>query len=327
MVVVGELSEGPRAQSTRDMAGLEDVTDGMGVEELVRHLAPELLPHRESFPERLPLLAVVGMVGLYVGTIVASIAWVSTLDTVLEWLFIGWFATGTVGLYEALQLHFYRRDSELAIRQLSSRPERIYEGVARSFRDQIQAQRDRTLGPDSEWYKARQPLLEAADESSRSVAYWTHRLAQDEENEPVMSQLETATKLDNKFRKALGRLDRRSDALLAFFNDCEARILVLEQGKRDYEESRRLADLSDKADLVIEEATSTLTAIGQQFVSEAIRVGQALGGLERLQLKDLASETPLERMEAVADRIIQTSVDEQHAIESLVSRIEGGKGG
>jgi len=177
------------------------------------------------------------------------------------------------------------------------------------------------MGPGSEWYEARQPLQNAYDQASRSEAYWRERVKQDPSNEVTGAQLATAERLAAKFRGALGELDKRSDVLVRFFNDCEAKLAVLEFSKRDFEESRSLSELSDKADEIVYDAGATLAAIGRQFVSEAARVGEALGALERLQIKESAGDLPLDRIEAVADRIIESSEQERVALEGLVSRL------
>ena len=46
-------------------------------------------------------------------------------------------------------------------------------------------------------------------------------------------------------------------------------------------------------------------------------VGKALGGLARVQIKSLAGEAPLENIEYLADRIIESSDMERRAVEEL----------
>ena len=134
----------------------------------------------------------------------------------------------------------------------------------------------------------------------------------------------TAQRLEGKFSEALGKLDQRSQSLLKFFNECEARVVALERGKSDYEQSQRMAALSDRADLVIGDATATLAGIGESFVNQAIRVGEALGSFERIQLKSLAGEIELDHIEAVADRIIESSVAERAALRDLTASVSDG---
>lgn len=114
--------------------------------------------------------------------------------------------------------------------------------------------------------------------------------------------------------------------LLSFFNDCGAKLAVLESSRRDYEESKRLAALSDRADELVADAQTTLSLIGRQFVTEAVRVGEALGALERAQLRDSAGDPPLAHIETVADRIIESSTREQEVLADLAAKLSGGRG-
>ncbi len=168
---------------------------------------------------------------------------------------------------------------------------------------------------------------DAYEQASRSESYWRERLSQDPNSDVNAGQLATAERLSAKFSEALGELDKRSDVLVRFFNDCEAKLSVLESSIRDVVESRRLSELSDKADDIIVDAGATLASIARQFVAEAAQVGEALGALERLQIKESAGSVPLERIEAVADRIIASSEQEAAALAGLVSTLAPGGDG
>ena len=194
---------------------------------------------------------------------------------------------------------------------------RVYQFAVREFRQQVETHRARTLGSDSEWGTARASLAEAADDAQRSVAYWEARVRQEPDNQLAAGQSRTAAQLDEKLRSALAKLDARADTLLRFYNDCSARLALMDRYNSDLEESRRLEELSGRTDIAIAGAEDTLLAIGEQFVREAQAVGQALGGLARIQIKSLAGEAPLDNIEYLADRIIESSDAERRAVEDL----------
>ena len=193
----------------------------------------------------------------------------------------------------------------------------VYRFAVDEFRGQIERHRARTLGRRSEWGAARAELARAVDEADRSMAYWRARLRQDPDNQTFAGQWRTATKLQAKLRSALGKLDGRADVLRRFYNDCEARIAVMDRCNRDIEETRRLDRLSGTADMVIAGAETALAGIGASFVREARKMGRVLGSFERLQLKSLAGEAPLDDIEFLADRINESSEREYDTVERL----------
>lgn len=204
----------------------------------------------------------------------------------------------------------FRAGDPIAVRK-------VHRFAAREFRVQIGRHRARTLGADSEWGMARAALAEAADEAQRSVAYWKARVKQEPDNRLAAGQSKTATELDDKLRSALAKLDARADTLLRFYNECDARLTLMDRYNQDMEETRRLEELSGRTDVAIAGAEDTLLAIGEQFVREAQAVGRALGGLSRVQIKSLAGDAPLDNIEYLADRIIESSDAERRAVEDL----------
>ena len=193
----------------------------------------------------------------------------------------------------------------------------VHRFAVREFRQQVEAHRARTLGGGSEWGAARVSLAEAADEAHRSVAYWEARVQQEPDNELAAGQSSTAADLEAKLRSALAKLDARADTLLKFYNDCDAKLALMDRYNQDMEETHRLEELSGRTDIAIAGAENTLLAIGEQFVREAQAMGHALGGLARVQIKSLAGDAPLDNMEYLADRIIESSDDEFRAVEDL----------
>ncbi|MCG6955025.1 MAG: hypothetical protein LJF04_03460, partial [Gemmatimonadetes bacterium] len=116
-------------------------------------------------------------------------------------------------------------------------------------------------------------------------------------------------------------LDRRHAVLRDFLNDCEARISALENVGRDWQEVERLRGLASRADEVVSDANAAVNRIATGFLREAQRVAEALGAAEIEQLKDVAAEVPLSRIEDVADRIIEHSTREEHELQPLVDRL------
>ena len=199
----------------------------------------------------------------------------------------------------------------------------VYRFATDEFRRQIEDHRASTLGARSKWARARAALNEASDGARRSRTYWRTRRRDEPDNPLVVGQLETATRLDGKLRSALSRLDQRADILLNFYNECEARLATLDRHNQDIEETRRLDQLSGSANVVMANAEITLAEIGASFIREARNVGEVLGGFERLQIKTLAGEAPLDDIEYLAERIIESSDSELDAVEQLKSALTG----
>ncbi|HKS07281.1 MAG TPA: hypothetical protein VJR92_13320 [Gemmatimonadaceae bacterium] len=288
------------------MTSLEPAT----VEELVREYAPELLPGSDrgfrvfagaagfvmAAVMTMPVLSAIGVVGA--GT-----------PAMLMSLVFG--VAGGVGCeYMARRMH------GVEVRNFREKPWMLYDAVAQKFAGDVERQRARAIGPESEWGRARAGLERAAQDADRSVAYWTQRLAV-ESSEMAQAQLATATRLRDKFHTALSGLDERARMLVSFFNDCEARLAVLHSTRRDYEEIRKLEVLADKSHEVVANAEATLMSIGSTFVAEALRVAEALGGLERAGLTSLAGEVSVDHIEELADRIVLSAEKDRAALEQV----------
>jgi hypothetical protein len=282
----------------------------LDLELLIQEHVPELIPSVDSQDRSVHYSWALSLGGLY---------------GAMSWLTFGWPVGIVVGLLcsslgELTARAVGQRRMRQFRRSLTRTPWVLYGEVADRFRRKIEMQRRRALGPDSTWQRARQPLLEASAEAQRAVAYWRERSKQ-EDGEVVRTQLHTAQRLAEKFSEALGELDRRSEVLQRFFHDCEAKLAVLERGRRDVEESRRLADLSERAEEVVEDASRVLGSVARDVLSEAVRVGRALGAMERLGIKDSAGDLPLDRIESVADRILESAAQEHRALDELADQL------
>ena len=188
----------------------------------------------------------------------------------------------------------------------------------RSFRRQIETHRARTIGRNSEWQKARDPLHQARSEARRQISYWWARMAREPDSPLVRENLDKADKLEAKLKAALNRLDSRADLLRRFFDDCEARIAGMSQDAEDQVRSLRLQRLRAKADARIAKAEQVLARIGADFVERARRFAGVVGRFERIQIAGLAGETPLDDIERLADRIIESHARDRAEIDRLV---------
>lgn len=290
------------------MESLEPTT----VEELVRRHTPDLVPHTGPGISFLVIMSYIVTWTLAVTMFAAagvSNPWSITLASVAGLpaaVGAGWIA---------------RRQVRRFAKQLKESPWLFYDAVAARFAGEVERQRARAIGPESEWGRARLSLEGAAQEADRSVAYWTQRLAKEPGSDIATTQLAAARRLRDKFHSALSGLDERARVLVTFFNDCEARVAVLQSTKRDYEEIRKLEGLADRSDDVVSHAEATLASIGASFVSEALRVANALGGLERIGLAHLAGEVPLDQIESLADRIVESTERDRTALERVADSI------
>jgi len=286
------------------------------VAELVATFAPKLLPTLER-ADLVGTAFSMGFIGAIIALIAAQLAGlaVSGVGVAMGVMSLGGAVGAVIGVYERRARH--RRSVRHFTLTCESNPLPLYEKIAQHFKVQINVSRARMLGPQSDWHRSRAPLEAAKDEADRSVAYWSERLKEDKENSVAVLQLTTAKSLKSKFSDALRELDSRSDALLSFFNRCEAKLAMLEQTRSDHMESERLAALSDRAGEVVNEAASALDLIGQTFLRDTANVGQAIAGLRQLHAKELAGPLPLEHIELVADRIIEVWQEDNEALAQL----------
>src|SRR5688572_11095942 len=142
-------------------------------EELIRQHAPELIPHLD--PEM--------RIAVQFGTLSLS-AMLTFWMVQLTHLGVG--PLFTLGLTSAVAVsatiladrklrRSHQRNVVQFFEDLKNSPWTFYEAVAANFASEIERQRARTLGPDSEWGRARRPLESASQETDRSVAYWKQR--------------------------------------------------------------------------------------------------------------------------------------------------------
>lgn len=207
-------------------------------------------------------------------------------------------------------------------RSLERAPGRAMELLVARFQDSLALERRRMLGADSAWDRARSPLEQALDETRASMAYWSERVAQDDDPQ-LARQLATARTLEAKYAAALAEIDGRRDALLSFFGRCEAKLNALMGHASDLKESDRLNRLQAEGDSIIRDASQFIDSVVREFVLEAAEVGAALGGVERLQLKASAGDRSVDDLEEVADRILASAEEERAELDGLIAGVWG----
>ncbi len=198
---------------------------------------------------------------------------------------------------------------------------RVHEYAVEEFRNRVAEHRERTLGESSDWGRARASLMAAASDAQRSAAYWRARLRQESSNEFAKSQKEVSDLLQTKLDTAFEKLETRSVALRRFYNECDARIAAMDRRNRDFEESRRLQELTGRANMAIENAERAIYASATEFVAEARAFADALGGVASVSITSLAGEAPVDDIGYFADRIIEDSDRDREVIADLERRL------
>ena len=217
------------------------------------------------------------------------------------------------------------RKQEFAVRQRmrayadgdATVTQQVHDYALEHFRRRINNHRHLTLGSSSEWARARAPLAEALDNANKSVAYWRERLKSDPDNEVAAHQYNTVKALEDKLGSALTKVDERADLLLKFYNECEAKLAVMDRCNQDIQETRKVEALSQQAGTVIAQAEGAIQALGRSFVEEAQKIARALGDTAGAQYKILAGDASLDNIDYVADKIVECSDSEQKQIQDM----------
>ncbi|MEQ8331185.1 MAG: hypothetical protein RH859_12065 [Longimicrobiales bacterium] len=298
-----------------------DAADVRDFESLVDRFAPELAP-RLGIEERF---------GPYVGSIIFTLVVLSLLAQMAGVVLVDAAAAVTLGasflggtaLGEGVARVMHAQEQRRHRTWLAERPWEVQERLVSLFRSRVEARRHDLLGPQSSWATTRRPLEEAMQEAERSLRYWEEREGQAPDDPNVVAHRAMAGELAEKLGRALASLDRRSDALRAFLDRCDAKLAVLEQGRRDAEESRKLTGIARQADEVVERADAALGSIAARFVRDARDMADALSGLERVRLLESAAEVPVDGIEAVADRILDEERRTDSELEDLRRSVAG----
>ena len=190
------------------------------------------------------------------------------------------------------------------------------------LRKRVEAHRARTLGPGSEWGRARAPLATALDEAEGRVAYWDERIREEPDSELASLQVRTARKLEAKLRSALQEVDGRAEVLRQFYHRCEAKLAVMDRSNTDLTEVKRLEELSGRADSAIAHAQGTIEALAQHFLAEAQNIARALGSADRSQLGMLAGAASYDNVEFLADKIHESSERDRSTIQQLEKTLD-----
>jgi hypothetical protein len=299
------------------------VSDGPppGFAGIIEALAPEMAPRRA--PESIWIARIsLGVGGIYAGSLAAYLAFgAGSAFQVWSWPIMAVSALVTAA---GGDLVLRRRTERLRRRffvDLEREPWKYQHRLIHVYREKLREYESQVLGPGSPIEQARQPMLAAADEARKSLAYWQARHQEEGANAMIASNSLVAEDLTSKLDGALADLDRRRGVLSAFFGKCEARLGLLERGQRDSEESEKLQRLSETAGGLIHSAEATLAEIGRVSARQAIALGEALGAFERARLWHKAGEVPVEEIEHVADAILASSERDHALVLSLVREL------
>lgn len=202
--------------------------------------------------------------------------------------------------------------------------QQVHDYAMQHFRKLIEEHRAATLGSESEWALARDPLAVALRNANKSVAYWRKRLKSDPDNEVAAHQYKTVKALKGKLGSALSRVDERADLLLKFYDECEAKLAIMDRCNQDIRETRKVEALSQQAGTVIAQAQGAIQALGHSFVEEAQKIARALGDTAGTQYKILAGDASLDNIDYVADKIVECSDSEQKQIQDMKKALTGG---
>lgn len=182
-------------------------------------------------------------------------------------------------------------------------------------------QASRTIGPDSEWSRARALLATALDEVEGTIAQWEERSADEPDSELPFRQLRTLRKLEAKLCAGLREVDDRADVLRQFYQRLEAKLVLMDRGNADLTRVRRLRELSGKAG-PFTETQGTVEMLAQRFLAEAKDILHALGSVDRSQLGIRAGFASYDNVELLADKIHEASERDRSAVRQVEKTLE-----
>lgn len=281
---------------------------------------------RQCFKDRAPAifrLALLGFVRFFVGFVGFFVGAGFLFDpyslSLLFWLSLAAGSTSAWGAVARIRNARIRRKKGYAayLAGDADAVAAVHRHALKLLRDRIRRHRERMLGPDSEWGRARAPLAEALDEAEGRIAYWQERRQDEPDSEIASLQLKTARRLHAKLKDALAEVDKRAGVLKQFYRRCEAKLAAMDRSSNDLVEVKRLEQLSGKADAAMAHARWTIEGLARSFVAEAQNIASALGGADRSQLGVLAGDAPIENIEYLADKIHESRERDRGAIEKL----------
>src|SRR5262245_33728593 len=151
------------------------------VDDLVREYAVELTPR---INEEQRLLAYSStFTAAFLAALVVLLLIGPGLAPMFTLLVAAAFAGAGIGAGEWIVRRNHRGARRRLVSTLTDNPTSFYNAVMQKFALEIERQRANTLGSNSKWGRAREPLARAAQEAARSVAYWKQRLATDPGNQ------------------------------------------------------------------------------------------------------------------------------------------------
>lgn len=295
-----------------DLATPEDDARSQ-VLDLIENYAPELVPS-VGFGQR----AVVHIGFIALAGAIASFSATAAVGTPV---FFGCVLVGVL-LGEFVVLRWHRRQLLAFASDLWRWPWKHHAKIASGFRRYLRQQRDHVVGAESSWARAYEPLERAKVDAATSVAYWAERKRESPGDAIVAGQLEQARALVAKFAQAVSELEGRREALLAFLDRCEAKVSLIERRGSDAHESRKLADLSERADSLVGDASDAIAAVGEAFLRDAASFGRALSDFRELQTFRMAEEVDIDDLERLADSVIDAAEDDRAHLDRFSQQLE-----
>ena len=275
--------------------------------------------HEHTWLDRAVTSVAFGLQGVVIGALLSVLIFGDgALATPLGWVPI----LGVVGISGIAAIRWNRRLENAERDFLSQGPTpELTALVVDGIRGDIERQRGRTLGAESEWGQTRASLDEAHVRASSSVAYWRERLDAEPDSELAAESLAVAEQLEAKFGTAIEGLDGQVSTLRGFFDACDARLARMESFRRDLEETEELRALSAEADDLVSGAQRLVGGIAADFLIDAMNVSGVLASMEEVRLLESAETRPIEELELVAQELIENSRRQQELIGTLLGQV------
>ena len=188
--------------------------------------------------------------------------------------------------------------------------------VVQEYRNQIDSERARAIGQDSEWALKRGKISRAADGALAAVAYWNDRSRAEPGSEAVKEQLEAASGLSRKLTSALASLDQHAEAVRRTLAECRDKVSTMQLRIRDVQQVRQLDGLPVGAGDGRALADTSVNAIIEDLIGETEEVGAALAGLSTLEVA-VPSEVVSDNIEHLADQVAEESGRAKEVIAGL----------
>jgi hypothetical protein len=300
------------------------------LEEVIERYAPELVPKKldlvesllaafrtDTFPAALVMILVVSMFGAMANPYISTLGMFMMITfKIMSYMGIVAWSLGSLIIWSTSSDERKSFESDLF-----SNPMRLQQKLVELYRSKIESWKISVLGDKSDIAKTRSALNIAHQEAITVAAYWRERQKSGDETGLVSEQLELAEMYVQKFQDALASNDRRMESLRTLISKYEARLSILARGPSDHEYSLRLAKLGADGSDLIAKAEQAVRKLAYDCVHDMARFAGAIGGFERLQIKESAARLPLDKIEVVADKILASANEDEKLIGDLVAAV------